>query len=73
MFLDIGTIQPYIPPTGNSHNATNYKNKEEDGQKPEDKEKSEKEKDEKAYGRKEQSVLQAKLTRLAIQIGYGGL
>ncbi|KAJ8302063.1 hypothetical protein KUTeg_021050 [Tegillarca granosa] len=69
---NIGAIQPYIPPTGNSHNATNYKNKVEDGQKPEDKEEADKEKDEKSYGRKEQSVLQAKLTRLAIQIGYGG-
>ena len=26
----------------------------------------------KAHGRKEKSVLQSKLTKLAIQIGYGG-
>lgn len=61
--------------TGNSHNATSNTvgNKiMEDGE-ADQTDAGAKEKDEKAHhSRKEKSVLQAKLTRLAIQIGYGG-
>nr|ABL63470.1 plasma membrane calcium ATPase [Pinctada fucata] len=64
--VDIDTIDPQIP-HGNSHNNTNAnvtKNGE-TGDNEETKTKIEPQ-------RKEKSVLQAKLTKLAIQIGYGG-
>ena len=62
--------------TGNSHNATSNTvgNKiMEDGE-ADQTDAGAKEKEEKVHSsRKEKSVLQAKLTRLAIQIGYGGM
>ncbi|XP_071134662.1 plasma membrane calcium-transporting ATPase 2-like isoform X3 [Mytilus edulis] len=64
--VDLGSINPEVP-TGNSHNSNNtnaVNNKVGNGEpkKPAPQ----------ASARKEKSVLQAKLTRLAIQIGYGG-
>ena len=62
--------------TGNSHNATSNTigNKiMEDGE-ADQTDAAQKEKEEKSHSsRKEKSVLQSKLTRLAIQIGYGGM
>ena len=67
--VDIENIHPVV--TGNNaHNNSNANNKvpEQDGEEGE--EKVPKPKVESA--RKEKSVLQGKLTKLAIQIGYGG-
>ena len=67
---DLGSINPENP-KGNSHNSTNsansVNNKVNHGDDDEPKKPAPQ-----ATGRKEKSVLQVKLTRLAIQIGYGG-
>ncbi|XP_071084181.1 plasma membrane calcium-transporting ATPase 2-like isoform X3 [Haliotis cracherodii] len=77
---NLGQTEPYIQmnttnaPTGNSHNTVNkhVPNKAPlppvDEKVPEEVVKEEKKK----VARKEKSVLQSKLTRLAIQIGYAG-
>ena len=65
--VDLGSINPEVP-TGNSHNSNNsnaVNNKANNANDEEPKKPHE-------SARKEKSVLQAKLTRLAIQIGYGG-
>jgi len=67
IIVDLGSINPEVP-TGNSHNsnnsnAVNNKANDANGEEPKKPHES---------ARKEKSVLQAKLTRLAIQIGYGG-
>ncbi|XP_021343203.1 plasma membrane calcium-transporting ATPase 2-like [Mizuhopecten yessoensis] len=72
--VDIDQINPQVP-TGNSHNAvnansTNKVSNGKDTEEPDQKEKAIKAQEN--TSRKEKSVLQAKLTRLAIQIGYGG-
>lgn len=67
IIIDLGSINPEVP-TGNSHNSNNsnaVNNKENNANGEEPKKPHE-------SARKEKSVLQAKLTRLAIQIGYGG-
>ncbi|XP_060075457.1 plasma membrane calcium-transporting ATPase 2-like isoform X2 [Ylistrum balloti] len=72
--VDIDQINPQVP-TGNSHNAVNANstNKVSNGKDAEDPDQKEKAaKSQENSSRKEKSVLQAKLTRLAIQIGYGG-
>lgn len=64
--VDIENIHPVV--TGNNaHNNSNANNKvpEEEGEEKVPKPKVE-------SARKEKSVLQGKLTKLAIQIGYGG-
>ena len=60
--------------TGNSHNATSntISNKVMEDGNADQTDAGNKEKVQSASSRKEKSVLQAKLTRLAIQIGYGG-
>lgn len=66
ILIDLGSINPEVP-TGNSHNSNNtnaVNNKVGNGEP--------KKPPPQASARKEKSVLQAKLTRLAIQIGYGG-
>ncbi|XP_069142494.1 plasma membrane calcium-transporting ATPase 2-like isoform X2 [Argopecten irradians] len=72
--VDIDQINPQVP-TGNSHNAVNANSttKVSNGKDAEDPDQKEKAvKSQENTSRKEKSVLQAKLTRLAIQIGYGG-
>nr|AML22898.1 plasma membrane calcium ATPase [Tridacna squamosa] len=75
-----GPNEPYteainLEVTGNSHNASNAGNQvgnkvmEEENDDPDS---PVKEKASSGSSRKEKSVLQAKLTKLAIQIGYGG-
>jgi Ca2+ transporting ATPase len=67
IIIDLGSINPEVP-TGNSHNSNNsnaVNNKANNANDEEPKKPHE-------SARKEKSVLQAKLTRLAIQIGYGG-
>lgn len=67
---DLGSINPEVP-TGNSHtnnsNSANSVNNKIGNSEGEAKKIAPQ-----AAPRKEKSVLQAKLTRLAIQIGYGG-
>ncbi|KAL5013629.1 hypothetical protein ScPMuIL_007899 [Solemya velum] len=67
---------PNVQATGNSHAAPNTHpnkiNKDIDNCKDEVDGEKEKKKPMSSTGRKEKSVLQAKLTRLAIQIGYAG-
>ena len=60
--------------TGNSHNATSntISNKVMEDGNADQTDANNKEKVAPASSRKEKSVLQGKLTRLAIQIGYGG-
>ncbi|XP_033744919.1 plasma membrane calcium-transporting ATPase 2-like isoform X2 [Pecten maximus] len=72
--VDIDQINPTVP-TGNSHNAVNANSttKVSNGKDAEELDQKEKAmKSQENTSRKEKSVLQAKLTRLAIQIGYGG-
>ena len=71
MVVDLGSINPEIPTTGNSHNSTNA-NANAVNNKMGNSEGAAKKSPQQESGRKEKSVLQAKLTRLAIQIGYGG-
>lgn len=69
--VDIDSIHPVIPTGNNAHNnSSNANNKVADQGEEEEGEKAPKPKVESA--RKEKSVLQGKLTKLAIQIGYGG-
>ncbi|XP_056000325.1 plasma membrane calcium-transporting ATPase 2-like isoform X5 [Ostrea edulis] len=64
--VDIDTINPVITGNNAHNNTTNLNNKgEEEAPEVEKKAKPE-------TARKEKSVLQGKLTKLAIQIGYGG-
>ncbi|XP_062608894.1 plasma membrane calcium-transporting ATPase 2-like isoform X4 [Saccostrea cucullata] len=66
--VDIDSITPVITGNNSHNNATNANNKT--ANQGEEDEKEQKAKVETA--RKEKSVLQGKLTKLAIQIGYGG-
>lgn len=69
--VDIDSIHPVIPTGNNAHNnSSNANNKVADQGEGEEGENVPKPKVESA--RKEKSVLQGKLTKLAIQIGYGG-
>lgn len=70
--VDIDSIHPVIPTGNNAHNnSSNANNKVADQGEGEEGENVPKPKVESA--RKEKSVLQGKLTKLAIQIGYGGM
>lgn len=71
LFADLKDIKTEVP-AGNSHNAANNSTKangksDDNGDNDDEKPKVQAE-----TARKEKSVLQAKLTKLAIQIGYGG-
>lgn len=69
--VDIDSIHPVIPTGNNAHNnSSNANNKVANKGEGEQEENIPKPKVESA--RKEKSVLQGKLTKLAIQIGYGG-
>ncbi|XP_052678772.1 plasma membrane calcium-transporting ATPase 2-like isoform X3 [Crassostrea angulata] len=69
--VDIDSIHPVIPTGNNAHNnSSNANNKVANKGEGEQEENVPKPKVESA--RKEKSVLQGKLTKLAIQIGYGG-
>lgn len=69
--VDIDSIHPVIPTGNNAHNnSSNANNKVANKGEGEQEENVSKPKVESA--RKEKSVLQGKLTKLAIQIGYGG-
>lgn len=70
--VDIDSIHPVIPTGNNAHNnSSNANNKVANKGEGEQEENVPKPKVESA--RKEKSVLQGKLTKLAIQIGYGGM
>lgn len=71
--VDIDSIHPVIPTGNNAHNnSSNANNKVAHKGEGEEGEGENVPKPKVESARKEKSVLQGKLTKLAIQIGYGG-